>query len=98
MIATALRNEKKIDGVASDSTLSPGMPLQDRHQTQTGVYATRACKKAGPREPGFTFHNLSTSCYLLTTVYLACGVRIFCETRSVILAVTVYSPGSPSLS
>lgn len=57
-------------------------------------------QKAGPLKisPASNAHHLSTINYLLTIVYFACGVRTFCETRSVIFAVTRYSPGSANLS
>lgn len=72
------------------------MPMAIGHS----VSRSRGRKKPGlENKPGLRCPSrLSTINYLLTIVYFACGVRIFCETRSVIFAVTVYSPGSASLS
>lgn len=39
--------------------------------------------------PGVSSSNSSQIGYLLTTVNCACGLTTFCETRSVILAITV---------
>jgi len=96
MIATVQRNEKRPEKLTKISSVVSRFLVKIWLPTRANLLYRNAKSRASRSSPAFVF-KLSKRAYLVT-VYFACGVITFCETRSVIFAVTVYSPASASLS